>query len=150
MTKRKNGGGRIGELVQTDPATAGLNRCHMIKAKSVLWSCVGALPEFFKKRRRSGPRELSTNVTLTEVQEQLKALGIPWSTFVAYAALPDKLTRIIDAYSATLANLPERPLLHPISALPYPKETIEAAIKESRISQKTRGLKPGCKRVCLV
>ena len=69
----------------------------MIKAKSVLWSCIGALPGFFKKRRRSGPQELSTNVTLTQVQEQLNAMGIPWTTFAAYAALPDKLIRIIAA-----------------------------------------------------
>ena len=52
---------------------------------------------FFKKRRRSGPQELSTNVTLTQVQEQLNAMGIPWTTFAAYAALPDKLIRIIAA-----------------------------------------------------
>jgi len=68
-------------------------------------------------------------------------MGIPWTTFAAYTALPDKLERIIAAYSATLANLPERPILHPISALPYPKETIESALKEAANVTEDNGLK---------
>lgn len=88
----------------------------------------GALLELFKRPKDTNGRVLRE---VESAVKELKAHGIAQDTFREYLTLPDRVDQIIGDYSEVLGGLPERPILHPISMLPHPKEDIEAAIKQA-------------------
>lgn len=100
-----------------------------------------ALFKFFRKPGNTERNELPSDLVIKKAKEEVDSMGIAWNTVSEYARLPDSLERIISAYAETLAKLPERPILYPISALPYSKEETETALKAALIIAQDEGLK---------
>lgn len=88
----------------------------------------GAILELFRRPKAAKRRVLPE---VESVLKELKAKGIAPQTFREYLTLPDRLQQTIGDYGEVLGKVPERPILHPISMLPHPKEDIEAAIKQA-------------------